>query len=175
MCSSTSNPARKSAAIPPLDGEPAQRITKGEDCGLTPGGAFVLTAQVNDNETTLSLMNLDGSGEVTLLDAQPDVASYRASFDGSRVAYVAGESEQQITVLDGRTAAVLAQSEPVFQVLSYSFARDANTLIYIAETDEGELELYLLEDSGAVLVASGMYLNAEISPDGTDHHLHGWG
>jgi hypothetical protein len=149
-----------------LDGEPAQRITKGEDCALTPGGAFVLTAQVNDNETTLSLMNLDGSGEVTLLDAQPDVASYRAAFDGSRVAYVTGESEQQIIVLDGRTAAVLAQSEPVFRVLSYSFAQEANTLIYIAETDEGELELYLLEDSGAVLVASGMYLNAEISPDG---------
>jgi hypothetical protein len=151
-----------------LNGEPAQRITKGEDCGLTPGGAFVLTAQVNENETTLSMMNLDGSGEVTLLDAEPDVASYRTSFDGSRVAYVAGESEQQITVLDGRSAAVLAQSEPVFQVLSYSFARDANTLIYIAETDEGELELYLLEDSGSVLVASGMFLNAEISPDGTD-------
>ncbi len=151
-----------------LNGEPAQRITKGEDCGLTPGGAFVLTALVIENETTLSMMNLDGSGEVTLLDAEPDVASYRTSFDGSRVAYVAGESEQQITVLDGRTAAVLAQSEPVFQVLSYSFARDANTLIYIAETDEGELELYLLEDSGSVLVTTGMYLNADISPDGTD-------
>jgi Tol biopolymer transport system component len=149
-----------------INAERAQRITKGNDCGIIANGAYILTTRIDDNETTLSIMNLDGSEQVTLINAQQGVASYRFSYDGSRVAYVTGESEQQITLLNGRTGEVVTQGEPVYQVLSYSFADKGNNLLIIAENDEGELELYQLDDSGAALVASGIYLSAEISQDG---------
>jgi hypothetical protein len=149
-----------------FNGEAAQRITKGDECSLSQSGTVVLTWEVDGEQTTLTRMNLDGSEAVTLLDGVENVSSYQGSFDGSRVAYVAGADEQQVTLLDGRNAEVLVQSEPAYHVISYTFAERANALLYVAENDEGELVLYLLKESGAVLVASGMTLAGEFSRDG---------
>ena len=149
-----------------LDGESAQRITTGDTCYLTHNGAYVITEQWKDNEITLTIMNLDGSEEVTLIDAQEGIEDYRVSFDGSRIVYVTQQEQSQVILLDGRNSEVIAQGEPVFQVLASDFSANSNQLFYIAENDDGELALYLLNDSGQVLITTGTYLQAMISDDG---------
>jgi Tol biopolymer transport system component len=149
-----------------INGAAADRITKGDNCYMVAGGAYVATSEVDNGETTLTLMELDGSEEVTILDGQENVLGYRVSDDGSRVAYISAEDEQQIFLLDGRSGEEIAQGEKTYNVLRYYFASQGNILIYIAENEDGEIELYLLDDAGSLLVASSLYLNANISEDG---------
>lgn len=148
------------------DGETAQRITQGDTCNINASGAFILTTTVDEAEITLTRLNLDGSQEVTLIDGQKDVAGYRVSYDGSRIAYVSGAGAQQVTLLEGSRATVLAQSDAVYRVLDYDFSSQANTLFFIAEDEQGELQLYLMDDSRPVWVATGFSLRAQLSRDG---------
>jgi hypothetical protein len=148
------------------NGTEADRVTRGSNCYLVRSGSSVVTSDINDNETTLTLMNPDGSNEITILDAQPDVQGYRVSYDGSRVAYVSTEDDQQIILVNGQTGEEITRGEISFNILSYFFAYQSNRLIYITENEDGELELYLLDDDGSLLVASALFLNADISNDG---------
>ena len=147
------------------DGEAAQRITTGDTCNVSTSGAYLLTTRIDGEELTLTKLNLDGSQEVTLIAAQKDVDGYRVSYDGTRIAYASGAGPQQVILQDGN-AAMIAQSEAVYRVLDYDFAAQANTLHFIAENDEGELQLFLLDESGQTLVATGFSLQAQLSRDG---------
>ena len=147
-------------------GAEAERVAKGDDCFLVNSGAYLFQSEYNDGETTLISMKPDGSDEVTLLDAQEDVSDFRTSYDGSRVAYLSTEDDQQIILINGRNGEEINRGETVYNILTYYFAAEAQTMIYIAENEDGELDLYTLDDGGSLLVATGLFLNADISRDG---------
>ena len=148
------------------NGEAAERITKNDDCYIVRSGAYLVSVERDGNETTLTLINSADGEEITILDAQEDVDGYRVSADGSRVAYLSTEDDPQIFLLDGETGEEIAQGESAYNILSYSFAYNTNRMIYIAENEDGELELYLLDDDGSLLVASSLYLYGSITTDG---------
>ena len=147
-------------------GAEAERVAKGDDCYLVNSGAYLFQSEYEDGETTLISMKPDGSEEVTLLDAQEDVSDFRTSYDGSRVAYLSTEDDQQIILINGRNGEEISRGETAYNILSYYFAEQTQTMIYIAENEDGELALYTLDDGGSLLVATGLYLNAEISRNG---------
>jgi Tol biopolymer transport system component len=148
------------------NGAEAERITRGNQCDQVSSGSILVTYDYNNNEATLTLMNLDGSNEITILDGQADVNGYRVSYDGSRVAYVSTENDQQIRLVNGRNGEVITEGETSHDILMYYFANQSNRFIYLAENEDGEQELYLLDDEGSLLVASGWLMNADISNDG---------
>jgi hypothetical protein len=125
-------------------GEKATRLGKADSCYVDRGGNTVLMTERNsDNEFTLSTMDLDGANEVTLLDDIEGVTSFRTSIDFSHIAYHQRTTDDgaEITLIDRMTGDTLLTTGEYVAIVDYAFLGDSNVLFYVAENEDGELEL----------------------------------
>ena len=149
-----------------LNNADPDRTAEGDSCYLTYNTAFLVQYEYDGERTTLTLMKLDGSDAVVAIDDMEYVVSYRVSDDGSRVAYHSNEDESQLFLVDGRTGEDISESDPMFNIAEFNFAPLANILYYIAENEDGEMELYIMDDEGSLLVTSGVAIGARFTDDG---------
>jgi hypothetical protein len=137
-------------------GEKADRIARADSCFLTADGAHVLSEKRNrNNELTLTVTDLDGSNEITLLD---DVAASRTqvSSDFSHVAYLnQSEDGQSVILLDDAGENLFASNE-YEAITSFGFWGDTDTLYFVGVNEDGEHELRTSAEDGALVEAPAM-------------------
>jgi len=147
----------------------ADRVAKGDECSLSVDGSTVFVVDWDGDKFSLDAMDVDGDNEIKLLDEQESILSWKASPDGSRIAYLSEGEDVKLVMLDRKSGEVIVEGEVLFNIVDFGFARQGQNLYYIGENDAGELQLFTLDESGSNLVASGVTFNAIFSPDG--NHL----
>lgn len=146
-------------------GQKAKRLDKADSCGIVQTGELVYFENVDDDETTLVFMDLNGEEQGVALDGVKDVESFRISDDGSHVAYVQrADGEQRLILVNREDNENIELSGDVFAIVDYGFASNSNVLFYLLENDDGELELYTSTD--ATPLAVGTSLRADFGPEG---------
>ena len=146
-------------------GQEAERLAKGDECGVSSDGRTVYFSELDDDERTVSIIGIDGKNETVVLDEVKDVVSVRVSDDASHVAYLQqADGEQQLYLVERSSGTATDASAELFSILEYSFVPDSDTLLYIAENDEGALQLYTSDNPTPI--AEGVSLGASAAPDG---------
>ncbi len=148
-------------------GEEAQSIARGDTCEVSANGATLLVSDETDSALSLTAFNLDGTGEVTLLDQAEDTdLTFHLSADGTRVAYVQRDGDRShLVVLSRDDGSVILEGDDFYGILNYQFAPQGSDLFVIGETEEGDLSLSLLGEATTTL-ATGQALDAAFSPNG---------
>jgi hypothetical protein len=125
------------------NGEGATRVVRRADyCDTTGDGTRFLTQQISSNgEMTLTVTDLDGGNEVTLLD-KIEAISFRISSDASHVAYLSSTTDGQSVFLFDDSGNELLESDEFVEISDYGFAGTSDTLYYIGANEDGERELY---------------------------------
>lgn len=147
-------------------GEEPLRLGKGDTCWFVWNGSSSYAQTVDGGQTTFSLIGMDGKDETTLLDDMEDVVenSLRLSDDGSHLAYATETNHgQQLYLLSKAEGTPTAVGSEVFSLLAHAFISKQDTLYYLAENEDGEVELYL-SDKG--LVATGAQIAATSDREG---------
>ena len=149
------------------NGEEAQRVARGDSCEVSSNGSTLLVSDSTTDALTLTALNLDGTGEVALLDGAEDTdLTFRLSGDGTQVAYVRSEAElPHVVILSREDGSVVLEGDDLYSLLSYEFSPVGPALFVIGETEEGDLALSLLEEQSSI-VATGQALEAAFSSDG---------
>ena len=146
-------------------GQEAERLAKGDECWAVLDGSTVYFKDFDEGKTSLSTIGMDGKNETVVLDEVEDVESTRVSGDASHVAYLRQTDDgQQLYLVERSSGMEVEVSAEVCGILEYGFVRGSDTLFYIAENDEGLLELYTSDN--AAPIAEGVSLGATTSPDG---------
>jgi len=146
-------------------GQEAERLAKGDWCWFSLNGSTVYLTELDDDETTLSTVGMDGENETVVLDEVEDVESTRVSNDASHVAYLQQTDEgQQLYLVERSSGTKVEASAELFGILEYGFLPGSDTLFYIAENDEGMLGLYTSDNATAI--AEGVTLGATAGPEG---------
>ncbi len=148
-------------------GEEADRTARGDDCWRLEGNDRVAVEDWDDRELTLTLMDLNGENEETILDGAEDIVSYRFSADTSWITYQQDlDDGQRIILLDRESGETLTESSEFVEIKQFGFIGDSNTIYYIAENDDGELEIHFSDKSEPVAVAYSFGLAT--NSDGSD-------
>ena len=149
----------------------AERVAKGDRCWATANGAFVfytdfrLDQATFTSETTLSAVGVNGKDERVLFENIANVASVVTSDDGSHAAFVqATRDGQELHILSSRGDEPVPVSEAQFAIADYRFVPDLDVLVYVAENDDGQLQLYISDSS--LPIAEGLSISAVPSADG---------
>ena len=148
------------------NGVEADRVTDGTQCSLTSDFSTSYAYDLEGDESTLTLVNLTDNSESTPLNNQTGVDAYVVSGDSSRVAYVDTTESPKVVLLNGKDGVKVVEGDPVYAVMDLGFARNANIAYYIDENEDGNVELYTLNDSGAALVATDLTIGASLTDDG---------
>ena len=145
-------------------GVEAERVARAGDCSFTADGTHFITRDSNnDGELTVTLADLDGGNEITLLD---DVAAQSAqvSADASHIAYLRSTEDGKSFVLLSAAGEELFISDELAQFSSFGFAGKSDTFYYVADTNDGEWELRTSAGGGPP--ASAPALRVLAAPDG---------
>jgi Tol biopolymer transport system component len=146
-------------------GQEAERLAKGDQCWVSADGSTAYFEKLDDGEITLSTIGIDGKNETVVLDEVEDVKSTRTSGDASHIAYLQQTDDgQQLYLIERRSGVVTEVSAELFSIPKYVFVPGGDTLFYIAENDEGMLELYT--SGSATPIAEGVTLGATAGPEG---------
>lgn len=148
-------------------GGEAQRVAKADTCRLSEDYSSIILSDISGDETTISVVDLDGENEEALLDEVEDVASYRISHDVSHLAYVQEErGDYQLHLVERRSGADEEIGDRVSSFLSYGFIPESDTLYYVVMEDEDdeEAQLYVMGEDRAV--AEGVSISVSFSSDG---------
>lgn len=145
-------------------GEEAARVARGDECGPTANGTRFLTQNSNSRgELTLTVADLNGENETTLLDDV--VAQYaRVSADASHVAYLSGSSGDQSIVLLDAAGEELFTSDEISAINGFDFAGKSDTVYFVDGNDDGEWELRTSAGGGSL--AAAPFLSVLAAPDG---------
>jgi Tol biopolymer transport system component len=145
-------------------GEDPLRLGKGDFCWFVWDGNHSYSQEVDNAQTTFTLIGMDGEDEITLLNEAESIAEPSLSQDGSHLAYVEETDDgQQLYLLPKAESTPTAVGTEVFALLSHAFIPKQDTLYYLAENEDGEVELYL-SDKG--LVATGSQIAAASDQEG---------
>ena len=146
-------------------GQTAERVTKGDICFLTIDGRYVYATDRDDDVMSLTLVNVDGKEEMTVLEDVEDVVSVRVSPDGSHVAYLEiANDDWQLYLVESKNGESETIGDEFFMIPEYNFLPGSDTLYYIAEDGDGVLGLYLSGQQDPI--AEGHSLSVKPSADG---------
>jgi Tol biopolymer transport system component len=146
-------------------GEEAQRLTKGDNCYAALAGTAILVEEIDNGAITVTIMDRDGKNEEKLLDDAENIGNVRLSHDGSFAAYAQETNDgEQLFLVERNTGAVTEASDEVFSIIQFSFVRGGDKLFYIAENEDGDLQLHI--SGKADPVATGFSIGVTSTADG---------
>ena len=148
-------------------GEEADRIGKGDFCWITLDSRNLVVTEKDDQEYTLTLINLKNQDETTVLDNEEDVTTAIVSYDGSLVSYISSKDEAQPFLIDARKGDELADGEKYPNIANYGFLGESDNLFYLGIESDGEVELQVLSADDSTRVASGATIKVAQSQDGS--------
>jgi hypothetical protein len=147
-------------------GQEADRVAKGDSCGVTRDGRTAYFSEQDGDETTFTVLGTDGKGETVLLDGVELIGEPEISFDGARVAYVEdARGGREVYVVGVRDDSPVLVAEDLSHVAEYGFSPTDSSVLYVVGVNrDGETELWLsTEDSP---IAEGGRINAAFDPKG---------
>jgi hypothetical protein len=147
-------------------GARANDILRGTRCFLSTDMSTSFSRQDDGIETTASLITLANNTEFTPLDAQENIGLIQISGDGTRLAYVDTTEASHVVLLNSQDGSTLVEAPNAYSVVDLGYAMRGSQGYYISENDDGNLELYLLSDTGATLVRTDLSIGAQLSLDG---------
>jgi hypothetical protein len=148
-------------------GAAAERVLDGDICTLSGDFSTAFATTVEDGETSVQVAVLPDAPEYTPLDGQENIGVVDLSGDGSRLAYTETEAELRVLLVNSQDASPLASGPAAFAIVDQDFAPRGRIGYFIMENSDGNLELYLLSDSGASLVYSALSMAAGMDMQGS--------
>ncbi|HEX9092328.1 MAG TPA: hypothetical protein VF831_12605, partial [Anaerolineales bacterium] len=148
------------------NGEPARQLLEGDTCALTGNQSSAYADHLEGDRFTLRIAKLSDNTIYTPLEGQSNVGLFAVSADGSRVVYEKVGQPSQVILVNSSSGQEITSVGPFNDVVELNFARNGDVAYFIDENEAGELELHLLDDQGAKLIASSQTLGAMLSHDG---------
>lgn len=140
-------------------GEEAERVGEGDFCGISQDGSRVYFGEKDDEETSISVVDVNGKNEVVLLDEVEGVVKWRISDDASRVAYVVEDDDnEQLYLVDRRGAEEKEIGDDVFDIGSFGFSPNGDTLFYVIQEDDGDEEEKLYTSNSEEVIAEAFQI-----------------
>ena len=150
--------------VAPL-GEEAERIVKADGCYFSTDDSTIIFEDIHSDEYQLSFINIDGSDEIVVLDRDEPPVSYKVSDDASHIAYVEiVDEDQQLRYIEMSSGTDINIGDEVTAVIDYGFAPKQDTLFYIIENEDGELQLFT--NNSPDPIAEDLFLYAGFDPAG---------
>ncbi|MEN6435091.1 MAG: pre-peptidase C-terminal domain-containing protein [Anaerolineaceae bacterium] len=153
-----------------VKGKEAEQVAKGDYCYLAVAGKVIFTQDVSSkDQLTVKAYDIQGKNEITLVDDEENIRnnSVQISDDGKQIFYLVEDgTEVKIKIIDVKTGKLVAESDPFFDIVSWENAYEGDTVFFIAENEEGLLELYTLDAKGQSLIASEYSMMAQLDKTG---------
>jgi Tol biopolymer transport system component len=129
---------------------------------------MLLIEDVSDGATTLTAVDVSGESEVTLVDEEEGIGATALSADGAWAAYVLDDEDAARLILaDTGTGKSVTESEQYTSIVRFGFSAQGRNLYFIAENEDGELQLYTLDAEGEREIANGLTMTAEFNASGS--------
>ena len=152
-------------------GASAEEVLESGICYLTTDFSTVFAKFYADTEISARLLTLADNAEYTPLDALENIGVVEISGDGTRLAYTDLEDAPNVVLINSQDGSTLVEGSDAYAVVDQGFAERGHIGYFISENNDGNLDLYLLSDSGASLINSALSLAAEVSLNG-DHIIY---
>jgi hypothetical protein len=153
-----------------LNGKEAEQVAKGDGCHLLVNARRVLVSDVSGKgELSLKSYDLRGEKELVIFDDEPNIrnAAFQYNPDGNLLAVIVEDGDQaRLRLINLKNAEILAESDLFVDVLNIGLATKGDGVSFMAENEDGLLELYTFEDNAQKLIASGSGLQAQFDPSG---------
>jgi hypothetical protein len=147
-----------------LESETAKQLGEGNECLASRDGSTTLILNTEDGKLSLKAMTVTDNEEVELLNGEEGAIDARLSGDGALVAYVdTSDNRHQVVLLDAKTGDELERSEQVDKIISLEFAPRGDNLYFIADDNNGEQQLFVLNQDGSKQVATAKTIQAQFS------------
>jgi len=141
------------------NGKKAVEVAKADECWIAASGKILLTKDVSSKgKLTVKAYNIKGQNEVVVLDNEENVRDnyYSYTVDGGFIFFIVEDDDgARVKVVSTKNGDVIAESDTFFEILTANSSFSGDSISFLAENDEGLLELYTLEGSDQNLVASG--------------------
>jgi hypothetical protein len=147
-------------------GAAADPLLDGDSCTLSADFSTAFATTVEAGETSFQVVVLPDSPEYTPLDAQENVGAVSFSADGTRLAYTELGTEPRVMLINSQDASPVTSGPAAYAIVDQGFAARGRIGYFIMENNDGNLELYLLSDSGASLVSSALSMAAAMDLNG---------
>lgn len=146
--------------------QPAERIARGNMCSAVWNGTYSWIEDRDGNELSLSLLPLSGNGDpIPVFTNEREIGNYVVARDGNYVAYTqSGRRGWQLSLFTTKGSKSSEVGAPAINIPQLGFLGLSGTLFYIAQNDEGLMELFL--SSTSTPIAEGFGLAASVSDDG---------
>ena len=130
-----------------LEGAEAERVGRGRFCAASETG--VIVQELDDDDTTLTLISLDGEDETVILDDVRDVDDLAWNEELSTFAYVElGRRDAQVYLIEPGDEEGVALGDEFALINSLGFFPDGETVFVIGKLDEDDDELGLFINGG---------------------------
>ncbi len=147
-------------------GAAATRVLDGDICTLSGDFSTAYATSVNNGETSVQVASLPDVLSYTPLDGQENIGAVNLSSDGTRLAYSETGDEPRVLLVNSQDATPVASGPQAYAIVDQGFAPNGRIGYFISENNDGNLELYLLSDSGASLVRSALSMAAAMDLNG---------
>mgnify|MGYP001122526481 CR=1 FL=1 len=147
-------------------GEAAERVLDGDTCTLSGDFSTAFATTVEGSETTVQVAALPDAPGYTPLDGQENTGAVSLSGDGARLAYSETGDGQRLLLVNSQDASPVTSGPEAYAIVEQGFAPNGRIGYFIMENNDGNLELYLLSDSGASLVRSALSIAAGMDNQG---------
>ena len=147
-------------------GAAAERVLDGDSCTLSGDFSTAFATTVEDGETSVQVAVLPDAPGYTPLDGQENTGAVSLSGDGSRLVYSETGDEPRVLLVNSHDAAPVASGPAAYAIVEQGFAPNGRIGYFIMENTDGNLELYLLSDSGASLIHSALNIAAGMDTQG---------
>lgn len=151
-------------------GEEADTVAKKIDsCFFSDDGKLLFTVERDDGDFKLIAITLSNEDEVELIDTDERIENYHVSTDGSLLAYVEYEDfdEAKLYVKATKDGDELYESDEFISIYTLQFAPGQDYGYFIAENDDGELELHVFgEGQDEDAIAEDIFMGVAPGPEG---------
>ena len=141
------------------NGKKAVEVAKADECWIAASGKILLTKDISSKgKLTVKAYNIKGQNEVVVLDNEENVRDnyYSYTVDGGFIFFIVEDDDgARVKVVSTKNGDVIAESDTFFDILTANSSFSGDSISFLAENEEGLLELYTLEGSDQNLVASG--------------------
>ncbi len=152
-----------------INGEEANQVGKGDYCTISVAGGVIFLSDVSSKGLlTVTSVDLEGKNEKVILDDEENVRdnSFGNSYYGNRIYYTVDDGKdvrfKMVDTQDGK----VTESEGFYNILEIQTPFEGEDAGFIAENEEGTLELYTLDSKGQNLIASGYSILARFDKTG---------
>jgi hypothetical protein len=148
-------------------------VAKGINCFIADDGNKMLVFKFFKSETNFGtdaiLVDTDSGNEKPLMRVDGELGLGGAySFDLSRLAYIKhSDDKEKLVLVNTENGNILAESDWFVNLIYSDFSYKGNTVFYISQNTDGDLDLSVMDEKGVEKIATGLTMTAKFNEDGS--------